>query len=164
MNCQWIRPLNEAIEGEQHPTPETGCLSNYNPLWKNDLSDNWIINGRCRNVLWVGENLERLLLLGKTTTNQASNYRANNNPMKSRLLVHRVRKPGLPIIQIPNEPDTAESTEYRTKRNHSHCGCPKFALFGLRFFPALLLFVWLLAHVGKTLTHPTTEWIPIVIN
>ncbi len=26
-------------------TPETGCLKNYNPLWKNDLSDNWIING-----------------------------------------------------------------------------------------------------------------------
>ena len=130
-------------------------------IWAGETSNN---AGRCLpRSNWAtyrdgGENLERLLnLLGKTTTNQASNYRANNNPMKSRLLVHRVRKPGLPIIQIPNEPDTAESTEYRTKRNHSHCGCPKFVLFGLGFFPALLLFVWLLAHVGQTLPHPTAE-------
>ncbi len=25
-------------------SPETGCLGNYDPLWKNDLSGNWIIN------------------------------------------------------------------------------------------------------------------------
>ena len=24
--------------------PETGCSRNYDPLWKNDLSGNWIIN------------------------------------------------------------------------------------------------------------------------
>ena len=33
------------LKGGGTPTPETGWLSNYNPLWKNDLSNNWIING-----------------------------------------------------------------------------------------------------------------------
>ena len=32
-------------------SPETGYLRNYNPLWKNDLSGNWIINDpRQRNL------------------------------------------------------------------------------------------------------------------
>ena len=30
---------------ERTPTPELELFPDYNPLWKNDLSDNWIING-----------------------------------------------------------------------------------------------------------------------
>ena len=29
---------------ELHPTPEMDLFRDYNPLWKNDLSNNWIIN------------------------------------------------------------------------------------------------------------------------
>ena len=130
-------------------------------IWAGETSTN---AGRCLpSSNWATyrdgeENLEKLLnLLGKTTANQASNYHANHYPVKSRLLEQaHVEHYAFPTIQITNEPDTAESTEHRTKRNHSHCGCPKFALFGLRFFPALILFVWLLAHVGQTLPHTGT--------
>ena len=38
------------------PTPETELFPYYNPLWKNDLSGNWIINDELGNVLRVGEN------------------------------------------------------------------------------------------------------------
>ena len=36
------------------PTPETELFPDYNPLWKNDLSDNWIINGRRQRAEDVG--------------------------------------------------------------------------------------------------------------
>ena len=28
----------------KHPTPEMDLIHDYDPLWKNDLSNNWIIN------------------------------------------------------------------------------------------------------------------------
>ena len=31
-------------ERSKHPTPEMDLIHDYNPLWKNDLSGNWIIN------------------------------------------------------------------------------------------------------------------------
>ena len=32
-------------ERSKHPTPEMDLIHDYDPLWKNDLSGNWIING-----------------------------------------------------------------------------------------------------------------------
>jgi hypothetical protein len=41
-------------ERSKRPTPETELFPDYNPLWKNDLSDNWIINGRRQRAEDVG--------------------------------------------------------------------------------------------------------------
>ena len=38
----------------KHPTPEMDLIHDYNPLWKNDLSDNWIINDPCQRAEDVG--------------------------------------------------------------------------------------------------------------